>query len=194
MRSAVVLAGGYSTRFGGREKALAELDGEPLVRRVAERVAPAVDETIVNCRDEQREAITAALSGVPHRIVVDPVPDCGPVAGIRTGCRVARGRFTFVTACDMPFVRADLANRLFDVADYDGAVPRIDGRPSPLAAVYRTDAAVIGADTTLSTGSGAIFDLLERLAVVTVSSSAPPLVVEDIDTPAELRAIERRGP
>ncbi|QLG49700.1 molybdenum cofactor guanylyltransferase [Natrinema halophilum] len=161
MRSAVVLAGGYSTRFRDSDKATAELDGAPLVHRIAECVAPAVDEILVNCREEQCEDIAAALAAVRHRLAVDPVPDGGPVAGIRTGCRIARGRWTFVVACDMPFVRAGLANRLFDAADGDGAVPRIDGRSRPLAAVYHTHAVVAAADRALHAGSGAVFDLLD---------------------------------
>jgi len=86
-RSAVVLAGGYSTRFGDADKATASLDGEPLVRRVVERVAPAVDEVVVNCRAEQRTPIGQALDGLNYRFAVDPVPDGGPVAGVRTACR-----------------------------------------------------------------------------------------------------------
>lgn len=193
MRSAVVLAGGHSTRFGDGDKATAALDGEPLLRRVVERVDPAVDEVVVNCRAEQRDAIARALDGIEHRVAVDPVPDGGPVAGVRTGCRVARGTWTFVTACDMPFVRTELATDLFEAAVDDGAVPRIGGRMRPLAAVYRTGAAVAAADTTLGTGSRAMRDLLDRLDTATVASPVPARAVEDIDTRADLRAARSRS-
>lgn len=193
MRSAVVLAGGYSTRFGETDKATAELDGDPLVRRVVDRVDGVVDEVVVNCRDEQREPIATALDGVDHRFAVDPVPDGGPVAGIRTGCRVARGRFTFVTACDMPFVRPQLVSRLFAAAEGDGAVPRVGDRLRPLAGVYRADAAVEAADTTLGLGSSALTDLLDRLSVVTVPSPAPVRAVRDIDTREDLTAAQSSG-
>ncbi|MBV0923772.1 molybdenum cofactor guanylyltransferase [Halomicroarcula limicola] len=193
MRSAVVLAGGYSSRFGETDKATAELDGDPLVRRVVDRVDGVVDEVVVNCRDEQREPIATALDGVDHRFAVDPVPDGGPVAGIRTGCRVARGRFTFVTACDMPFVRPQLVSRLFAAAEDDGAVPRVGDRLRPLAGVYRADAAVEAADTTLGLGSSALTDLLDRLSVVTVPSPAPVRAVRDIDTREDLTAAQSSG-
>ncbi|WP_135302061.1 molybdenum cofactor guanylyltransferase [Haloarcula amylovorans] len=193
MRSAVVLAGGYSTRFGETDTATAELDGDPLIRRVVDRVDGAVDEVVVNCRDEQRDSIATALDGVDHRFAVDPVPDGGPVAGIRTGCRVARGRFTFVTACDMPFVRPQLVTRLFEAAADDGAVPDIGDRLRPLAGVYRADAAVEAADTTLGLGSRALTDLLDRLSVVTVPSPAPVRAVRDIDTRDDLAAAQSSG-
>jgi len=188
MRSAVVLAGGYSTRFGDGDKATAKLDGDPLIRHVAQRVEHAVDEVVVNCREEQRDAIAGALDGVDHRFAIDPVPDGGPVAGVRTGCRVARGRFTFITACDMPFIRPQMVTQLFEATEEDGAVPLIDDRLRPLAGVYRSEAAVDAADTTLSLGSNALTNLLDRLSVVTVPSPAPVRAVQDIDTEADLAA------
>jgi molybdopterin-guanine dinucleotide biosynthesis protein A len=206
-RAAVVLAGGYSTRFGEQDKALARLQGEPLVRRVVEHVAPAVGEVIVNCRDEQRDALKRALSGVEHRIAIDPVADRGPVAGIRTGCRTTSATWTFVTACDMPFVDSRLACRLFeavdddsadaietsdDTVDLEGAVVRIDDRPQPLAAVYHTAAVEEAARTALDRGSGAVTDMLDHLSVGSVDEPVPARAVVDIDTRADLRAVQSR--
>jgi molybdopterin-guanine dinucleotide biosynthesis protein A len=195
--AAVVLAGGYSTRFGEQDKALARLRGEPLIRRVVGRVAPAVEEVIVNCRDEQRDAIERALSGVEHRIAVDPVADRGPVAGIRAGCRTTDATWTFVTACDMPFVDSQLACRLFEAVkvatEVDGAVARISDRLQPLAAVYRTAAVEEAARTALDRGSGAVTDLLDRLAVITVDEAVPARAVVDVDTRADLRAVQLRA-
>ena len=91
MRSGVIVAGGRSTRFGDADKAVAELAGTPMVRRVADRVAPAVDEVVVNCRADQREAIDAALDGFDHPVsfALDPEPDLGPLAGIAVGLDAA---------------------------------------------------------------------------------------------------------
>ena len=189
MRSAVILAGGYSSRFGDRDKAMAELDGESLLRRVSERVADAVDEVVVNCRRGQRGAIETALSGLEYRVAVDPVPGRGPVAGVRTGCRLARGTWTFVTACDMPFLQPEIVARLFEAADADGVVPRVDGHRQPLAGVYKTDRAVDAADTTLRTGSRSMRDFVDRLSIATVTDSVPARVVSDIDTRTELEAV-----
>lgn len=206
--AAVVLAGGYSTRFGEQEKAVAELDNKPLIRHVVERVAPAVSEVVINCRDEQRDAIEQALSGTQYRIAIDPVSDRGPVAGIRTGCRAASRAWTFVTACDMPFVDSQLVYRLFDAIDAgepvdavevsdgiwetDGFVPQIDGCLQPLAAVYRTSAVEDAADATLERDSGAVTDMLNRLSIVRVSEPIAAHAVADIDTRAELRAAQSR--
>lgn len=189
MRSAVVLAGGYSNRFGDQEKAIAELDGESLIRRVTDRVADAVDEVIVNCRRDQRAVIETALAGLDYRVAADPIAGRGPVAGVRTGCRLARGTWTFVTACDMPFLQPEVVDRLFGMVTADGVVPQVDGHRQPLAAVYRTDAAVAAADTTLRAGSRSMRDFVDRLSVDTVTDSIPPRVVSDIDTRTDLEAV-----
>lgn len=155
-RSAVVLA----SDAGGTAP-------DSSVAQILDRVEPAVDEVVISCRAEQRDPIAAALSDTDCRFAVDPVPGGGPVADIRSGCRVARGRHAFVTTCGTEFVQPDLVTRLFDSVEDDGAVPRLDGAPRPLAAVYDTDAVVAAAETTLGMGSGSVTDLLDRLTVVT---------------------------
>ena len=143
-------------------------DGADAVQHTVDRVAPAVDDVVVSCRCEQRERIDAALSAGGYRLAVDPVPGGGPVAGIRRGCRVARGAATFVTTPDST-VGPELATRLFEARDGDGAVPRTDGHLRPLSAVYDTGAAVAAADTTLGMGSSAVTDMLDRLSVRVVT-------------------------
>lgn len=63
MRSAVVVAGGFSTRFGEEHKAVAELAETPLIRRVADRIEGVVDELVINCRADQQPAIAKAMGG-----------------------------------------------------------------------------------------------------------------------------------
>lgn len=171
MRSGLVLAGGHSTRFGDADKAVARVDGAPLIRRVAERVAGVTDELVVNCRDGQRAAITGALDGLDYRLAVDPVPDEGPVAGLRTGLRVARGDAVAVVACDMPHADPALFERLFERADA-AAVPRANGHLQPLHAVYGRHAARFACDRTLANGSRRLADALARLDPTVVDVAA----------------------
>ena len=151
------------------------------VRKTVERVRPSVDEVVVSCRDEHREELAATLEPTDCRFAVDPVPDRGPVADIRSGCRVARGAETFVTADRTPSVRPGVIDRLFDSLEYEAVVPRLGGQRRPLVAVYETDAAVDAAETTLGLGSGAVDDMLDRLAVTTVSVTGPTPTAESTD-------------
>jgi molybdopterin-guanine dinucleotide biosynthesis protein A len=169
MRSAVVLVGETSS-----SESIPHVDGRPVVERIVDRIAPAVEDIVVSANAEQAGAVESALAGTDYRLAVDRVPDGGPVAGIRSGCRVARGRRTFVTGGQFPAVGAELVTALFDAHRDDGAVAHVEGRPRPLVAVYDTDAAIEAAETTLGMGSRATTDLLDRLDVATVARSLPP--------------------
>lgn len=140
--SGVILAGGHSTRFGEEDKAVVELAGTPMIRRVVDRIDPVVDDLVVNCREEQVPAIRDALEGGPDAsFAVDPIPDRGPMAGIMTGLRAAPTEYAVVVACDMPFVDPGLVDHLFDrAAGHEAAVPRLDDQWfQTTQAVYRAE-------------------------------------------------------
>jgi len=196
MRSAVILAGGPQSRSDADQ--LPAADTEPLVRRVVDRIGPAVEEIVVNCRQDQRAAFGEALADTEVRFALDPTPDGGPVAGIRTGCRVARGRWTVVTDCPTPFAGADAVDALFDRVEADagtrpdGAVPRVDGRLRPLASVYHTDTLVDACDTTLDLGTSSPHELLARLSTVTVNDAGPARAADPGDHQTPTRSVESR--
>jgi molybdopterin-guanine dinucleotide biosynthesis protein A len=172
-RTAVVLAGGRSTRFEGGDKLLSDLAGEPLVRRTVARLAPVVGTVVLNCRDDQREALAAALEGFDGfdlRFAVDPEPDAGPMAGIRTGLRAAPTEFAVVVAGDMPFVEPGLVRHLFArVAGHDAAVPRVEEWYQTTQAVYRAASMADACDRALARGDGKILAPLEELHWTTVT-------------------------
>jgi molybdopterin-guanine dinucleotide biosynthesis protein A len=163
-RTAVVLAGGRSTRFEGGDKLLADLAGEPLVRRTVMRLAPVVGTVVVNCRADQRDPLAAALDGLDVSFAVDPEPDAGPMAGIRTGLRAAPTAFAVVVAGDMPFVDPGLVEHLFDrIGGHDAAVPRIDGWFQTTQAAYRAGRMADACDRALARGDSKILAPLEEL-------------------------------
>ncbi|MFB6361684.1 MAG: molybdenum cofactor guanylyltransferase [Halobacteriales archaeon] len=196
MRAGVILAGGRSTRFGEADKAVAELAGTPMIRRVADRLASVVDEVVVNGRSEQREAIEAALEGLaaPPTYAADPEPDQGPLFGIRTGLAAADADCAAVVACDMPFVEPALVEFLFDrVTDHDAAVPRIgDGWYQTTQAVYRTRPMIAACDAARDRGEGRIVAAFDDLDVREVSEAevlehGPLETFDNINTPEEFQ-------
>lgn len=66
-RTGVVLAGGHSRRFGPEEKVLAELDGDPLVARVIDRVATVGEEVIVSSPGPGRPVRTGSFVDAERR-------------------------------------------------------------------------------------------------------------------------------
>ncbi|WP_336037271.1 molybdenum cofactor guanylyltransferase [Halobacterium yunchengense] len=195
-RTGVVLAGGHSSRFGDREKALAELDGEPLLGHAVRALAPVVGAVVVSCRRDQRPAFGAALDGAPvdATFACDPTPDCGPAAGLATALAAAPGAEAAVVGCDMPFADGALLDWLFDALDDSAAVVSVvDGHPQPLHAVYRTDPARRAARGAVADGSGSLRAVLDRLDAVEVPESRALARTSrrsftDVDTPAALDA------
>ncbi|MFB6164620.1 MAG: molybdenum cofactor guanylyltransferase [Haloarculaceae archaeon] len=200
MRTGVIVAGGRSTRFGDADKAVADLAGTPMVRRVADRIAPVVDELVVNCRADQVDAIDAALEGYPHpvRFAEDDEPDQGPLAGLRRGLAAADGTYAFVVACDMPFVDPELAAHLFSrAAGHDAAVPRLaDGYFQPVQAVYRAEPAAAAAAAALERGEGKAIAPLSDLDAVVVEAADLAAFADDsfenLNTRAEVSAAAER--
>lgn len=178
MRSAVLLVGRDDSRWVTPGPTV---DGT--VRDAVERIAPVVDDVVVSCPADRAEAVEAELGNSEYRLATDRVPDGGPVAGLRSGCRLARGQWTCVTATAAP-VRPELLTALFEAADGDGAIARRDGHDRPLAAVYDTAAAIEAAETTLGMGSRAMTVVLERLDVTVVPNPSPARAADEADQPA----------
>lgn len=192
MITGAILAGGRSTRFDDRDKAVASLAGVPMVRRVADRLAgdddpippgaaraaggdPAIDELVINCRPDQRTAIDSALDGLslPLRWAVDDEPDQGPVAGIRNSCRAASAEYVAVIACDMPFVDPGfLAGLAADAAGHEAAIPRLDDRwLQTTQAVYRAEAMAAACERALARGDRKVLAPIDDLDHVVVGDA-----------------------
>lgn len=170
-----MLAGGRSTRYGDGDKALADLAGTPMLRRVADRLTGVTNELVLNCRDDQRAAHAAALDGYPNpvRVAEDPEPDEGPMAGMAAGLAAARGEYALVVACDMPFVDPDVVDVLFErAAGRDAAVPEMDdGWYQTTQAVYRADAMAAACEDALERGDRKVLAPLDALDWVAVPES-----------------------
>lgn len=195
MGSALILAGGRSTRFGDADKLLADVAGRPMIRRVADRVVRVTNELVVNCRDDQRAAVDRALEGLDYRVAIDSIPDRGPVAGMQTGLGVASVPEVAVVAGDMPLADSALFDRLFEqLSETDAAVavPRTDGRLQPLHAVYEESTTRTACEEAIAAGSVRLQDVLARIdaTVVDVDEEAgEPSPFTNVNTRADLRSV-----
>ena len=200
-RTAVVLAGGYSTRFGEQDKALAEIDGTPMLARVVDRLADVVDCVVVSCRTDQQPAFKRVLAAIDDETSVwfapDPEPDRGPLAGIGHAFGVVDSTYAAVVACDMPFVDPAFIGFLFEqAAGHDAAVPELDdGYRQPTQAVYHVDRLSAVADRRLNDGDRSLQGALDALDTVvipaaTVSDYTEWRTLADVNTRADLDALD----
>lgn len=189
----MVLAGGRSTRFADGDKALAAVDGDPMLARVATGVDAVASGVVVNCRAEQRDRYASVLADadVDVRFAVDDRPDEGPVAGLSRALAAVDAPVVVVVACDLPWLDPDLLAWLVDELGASGDDPADavgasasderaartdasaeavvpvdeDGYRTPTSAAYLTAPLTGAVDATLAAGSRRFGDVLEDLAV-----------------------------
>jgi molybdenum cofactor guanylyltransferase len=113
----LVLAGGLGSRMGGADKGLQPLAGRPLVAHVLERLLPQVGGVIVNAN---RNPEAYAAFGWP--VCPDTLPGHpGPLAGMLAGLERCTTPWLLSVPCDSPRLPSDLAARLGEAAEREGA-------------------------------------------------------------------------
>jgi molybdopterin-guanine dinucleotide biosynthesis protein A len=154
---AAILVGGESSRLG-RDKALAKVGGVPLVRRVLDVVGPETSRVFLVGREGQRPPI----GGV--ELVTEDHPERCALAGVVRALERAGGAPVLVAACDHPFLEPALVRLLLECREGAAArVPEIDGRLSPLLALYRSDRCLAPLAERLASGRLALHGALRAL-------------------------------
>ena len=177
-RSAIVLAGGFSRRFG-QDKGVLELAGKPLIRHVTDVVGSLVDEVVVVTNSRERVVrYSEVIGGV--RFVVDVCESRSPLIGALTGFGVAHGEYSLLLPFDTPFVSGEVVSLLFELCEGRAAViPRWpNGYIEPLHAVYRTGLALEAAEGAVAEGRLQVRALIERLRGVRYVST---MVIQQLD-------------
>jgi molybdenum cofactor guanylyltransferase len=131
----IVLAGGQGRRMGGVDKGLQLLHGKPMVAHVIARLAPQVDEILINANQNPD-----AYAEFGHRIVPDAIGGfAGPLAGLHAGLCAATHSLVLTVPCDSPFLPADLCSRMkCELHENDLAVAKTGAQPHPVFALVRT--------------------------------------------------------
>ena len=149
-RSVVILAGGFSKRFG-QDKGLIELAGKPLILHVLDGTVDMVDEVVVVVSsDAQRKAFTRLLHDKAD-VVVDKYEKQSPLIGALTGFENAQGKYSLLLPCDTPFISSQVLSLLLDLCiKRNAAIPRRpNGYIEPLQAAYHTKSALRAAEIAL---------------------------------------------
>jgi molybdopterin-guanine dinucleotide biosynthesis protein A len=182
--SAAIMAGGKSRRMG-QDKAWIELDGEPLIKRVADVLAQVADEVIVVANDPKYETLGL-------RVVHDRFPEGGALGGIATGVSAATHDRVLVAACDMPFLSVEVWRVLLDHRyEADVVIPKIAGELETLHALY-TKACVAPMERALAAGKMRVISFFDEVRVQPIEERelrvADPTLrsFTNVNTPEEL--------
>jgi molybdenum cofactor cytidylyltransferase len=197
---AVILAAGQSSRFraaGGSEatKLAADLDGRPIVRRVAEAALGSRSRPVVVVAGHARSAVEAALAGLGVELAFNPEFASGIASSLRAGLaampRDIEG--ALVLLGDMPWIESRLIDALIDAflarKDALAAIPLHEGRRGNPVLLGR---GLFDAAMRLEGDEGARRLIGALSADEVVEVAAPDLgAIFDIDTPDDLAAARR---
>lgn len=188
--SAIVLAGGRSSRFG-RNKLAEPVDGRALLDHAIDSVRPSASEVIVVVAPG---ATPEVPSGV--RVVHDAAPFEGPLAGLLAGLDAAREAVVLVTAGDMPDLRANVVEALLaalEAAVAEAAVLEDGDRLRPLPMAVVRDPARAAAGRLLAAGERRLRALVDALDTTVIPEASWRALdpdgrsLRDVDTPDDLR-------
>jgi len=131
---AIILAGGASSRMGFCKSKI-KMGGEYLLASNIETIRPYFKDVSLVVSKEN-----SFFRSLPLRKLVNPYhPSCGPITGLLVGMKEnIDNPFSFVMACDMPFVNLGIINRLMEIAKEgaDVVIPHSPDGYEPLFAMY----------------------------------------------------------
>ena len=196
-RAALIVCGGQSRRMGQAKPHLPFGD-DTMLGRIVWTVSNTVAEVVL---------LTAKVQELPeidclHSVMPDRVEQQGPAASIYDGMKTVFGwaDAIVVLGCDVPLVTEETIEFLFaELQNHDAVIPRHEGFPQPLAAVYSLNAMEkIG--RVLDTGNQRLLSCIEPLDTRWVdaeelSTIDPQLgILHNVNTPDAYReALSKAG-
>jgi molybdopterin-guanine dinucleotide biosynthesis protein A len=129
--SAVILAGGRSSRMGGRPKALLDIDGRKIIEIQISELSKVFKNIYIAGGDRATFSRYAPL-------IDDIYKGLGPIGGIYSALKTL-DRNLFVFGSDMPFIKSELISKMCE--EFERCLPDIlfaslDGTIHPLHSVY----------------------------------------------------------
>jgi molybdopterin-guanine dinucleotide biosynthesis protein A len=131
--SAIVLAGGMSTRMKQQKALLPVSPGVTLIQKVAQNIDPYFDEIIISSNLKEE------IGFLPYKVVKDEEKGQGPLMGILSGLKASENEVNFVIACDIPEIHLPfLKKMILHTKENDIVVPISDvDKYEPLFAFYK---------------------------------------------------------
>lgn len=193
----VILAGGQGKRMTKLssesntavvEKGWVSFLGSPMINHVIKRLAPQVNEVIINAN---REVERYAALGYP--VVQDSISGyAGPLAGLHAGMKAAKNAYVLTTPCDSPLLAMDLASRL-SIAMLENnaeiAIAKTGEQAHPVFCLCSTDL-LQHLEHYLQNGGRKFDAWYSTLNVVEVAFDDQPQAFANINTPEDLILLE----
>jgi molybdopterin-guanine dinucleotide biosynthesis protein A len=176
----VILAGGIGRRIGGA-KALAQLQGRPLIEYPLAALRSVLNEVVVIAKPDTG---LPELTGVT--VWIEPSEPRHPLTGIVEALSRASGRAVLICATDLPFVSAAVIQALagHPVLDAPAVVAARADQVQPLLGCYRPAAAAL-LRKFAAEGTAPLHDVVREIGAHRLEVGDPE-VLFNINTPEDL--------
>jgi molybdenum cofactor cytidylyltransferase len=190
----IVLAAGQSSRMGPNNKLLAEFAGKPLVRYVTEVILGAGFKDLTVVIGHQADQVAAALADLPLHLLFNADFAAGQGHSVAAGIRALDGAVTdaLIALGDMPLISPEMVQNLVEAHlacdDHPRRItlPSCNGKrgnPVIWGGAFFPELKQLRGDT------GGRQVLQDHLAVHNLVEIASSAIFRDIDTPADLQAL-----
>jgi molybdopterin-guanine dinucleotide biosynthesis protein A len=188
-----ILAGGLSSRMGD-DKSLLRLGGRTFVGRAGDALSSVTNNvSVVGSRP------CVESHGLP--VIRDIHEGLGALGGLHAALAACAAPWAAVVPCDLPFVTAELFERLatFRGDDVDAVAPmQEDGRPQPLCALYAAARGLEAAERLIHAGELRPRELLRTVRTRWVQFDelsdldGSRLFFTNVNTPADYEEARKR--
>ena len=177
--------------MGGVDKGLVQLHGKPLIAHVIARLAPQVDELLINAN---RALDQYKNFGYP--VFADESQNfLGPLAGFQLALKHAAHDYVCMVPCDSPFLPENLVQKLFSALlenDSEIAVASSDQNSHPVFCVCKKNV-LPSLEAFINSGQGKVSAWQKSLRYVEVDFSDCSEAFTNLNTLEDLAALECRS-
>ncbi|MGQ9726296.1 MAG: molybdenum cofactor guanylyltransferase [Candidatus Bathycorpusculaceae bacterium] len=197
-KSAIILAGGFSSRFG-QDKGLLLLANKPLIKHILDAISEVVEEKLLVVSSKFQAESYAKVLGSKVKVLIDDGKVQSPLVGAIKGFKEASNEYALLLPCDTPLISKSIISLLFELCPNKNAViPRWpNGYIEPLQAVYCTKPALEAAEKAFGEDRLNMQSMVDKLRGVRYIST---IVLRQLDpelrsffnvnTPIDLRRAE----
>lgn len=129
-KTAVILAGGKSSRMNRKNKALMPFNNKTIIEKVIETVSM-FDEIIIVANEPE------LYEKFGYKVISDIYKDKGPLGGIHAGLIHASHDKVLIVACDMPNISIEITQKMYNYkGEYDALLSFDGDELHPLFSIY----------------------------------------------------------
>jgi molybdopterin-guanine dinucleotide biosynthesis protein A len=188
----VILAGGRSSRMGGKRKALLELHGRSLLSYVINSLQPHLHPLMLSCESETEDFDDFGLP-----VIADLAPGFrGPLTGLCSALQYLAGmghvNGLILCPCDAPFIPGSLTHALREAAqgkEKPVVVVSYEGVLQPTFSLWQSHHLPFVYEALVNQGVGGLNRVLTSLPHTVVEwASAEPPPFFNVNTPEDLES------